>query len=127
MRDSATGEREAGDLLLQEIPDGFEAFRVVQANPPGEVDFQSHYERGLVPGLSRPFRGFEVLGVSTFADRDRAQRLVKSAERRGERAWLARLTFRADTGLWGLYNARTTHLEVFGLPQDLLARVEEIL
>lgn len=127
MKDSVTGEREGNDLLLQEIPDGLEAFRVVQANPPAEVDFQSHYERGLVPGLSRPFRGFEVLGVSTFVDRDRAQRLVRLAERRGGQAWLARLIFRADTGLWGVYNSRTTHLEVFGLPQDLFARVEEIL
>jgi hypothetical protein len=31
-------------------------------------------------------------------DRGRAQRLVRSAERRGEQAWLARLIFRADTG-----------------------------
>jgi hypothetical protein len=29
-------------------------------------------------------------------------------------------------GPWGVFKATTTHLEVFGLPADLLARVDHV-
>ena len=122
-------DSETGHVLLQEVPDGTVAYRMVQNNPPQAIDFQSHYERGRVVSLARPFRAYEVLGVSVFRDQARAQRLVDTAQRRAEPAWIARLVFAhgGTAALWGVYKERTGHLEVFGLPQDLLASVDSVL
>jgi hypothetical protein len=98
-------------------------YRMVQNDPPDLVDFQSHYERGTPPTPGKPFHAYQWLGVSVFLDRSRAERLANSARKRGEPAWVAQLTLTPDAGLWGVYKARTTHLEVFGLPQDLADRV----
>jgi hypothetical protein len=126
LKDSETGTRTGQDVLLQEIPDGLTVYRMVQNDPPIESDFQSYYERELVESLRRPFRAYQVFGVSTFLDRGRAERLLRTAEDRGEPAWIATMNLTAGAGLWGVYKARTTHLEVFGLPQDLLARVDHL-
>ncbi len=126
LSDSRTGQRSGNDVLLQEIPDGLIAYRVVQSNPPTEIDFQSYYERGKVRSLRRPFRADEVFGVSLFLSRAKARRLVDTAHRCGEQAWIATMNLRAGAGLGGVYNTKTTHLEVFGLPHDLLARVDQV-
>jgi len=126
LNDSERDERAGNDVLLQELPDGLIAYRMVQHDPPIGIDFQSHYERGKVPTLTRPFRAYEVLGVSMFVDRTKAERLVSTAHRRGEPAWIATMKLTVGAGLWGVYKPRTTHLEVFGLPQDLLARVDHV-
>jgi hypothetical protein len=125
LKDSATEQRSGNDVLLQEIPDGLIAYRTVQHNPPTVVDFQSHYESGKVPKLVRPYNAYEVLGVSMFLDRAKAQRLVDTAHKRREPAWIAEVELTAAGGaaLWGVYKKQSTHLEVFGLPDALLARV----
>lgn len=126
LKDSESAQRGGNDVLLQEIPDGLMAYRMVQNDPPIESDFHSHYERGLVASLRRPFRAYAIFGVSMFLDRAKADRLARSAHGRGEPAWIATMNLTAGAGLWGVYKARTTHLEVFGLPPDLLARVDRV-
>lgn len=126
LRDSETGQRTGSDVLLQEIPDGLLAYRKVGNKPADQTDFQSYYEVGTWRSLRRPFRAYAVLGVSFFVDRARAQRLVNTAHSRGEPAWIATMRLTAGAGLWGVYNSQTTHLEVFGLPRDLLARVDRV-
>jgi hypothetical protein len=126
LKDSERDGRAGNDVLLQELPDGLIAYRMVQHDPAIALDFQSHYERGEVPNLTRPFRAYEVLGVSMFLDRAKAERLASTARRRGEPAWIATMALTMGAGLWGVYKPRTTHLEVFGLPRDLLARVDHV-
>ena len=124
LKDSATGQREGNDLLLQEIPGELVAFRVVQHQPPTLEDFQSQYERRVAPRPDLPFQAYAWLGVSVWLDRDRAERLAERKRAAGEPAWVATLILNSAAGLWGLYNAKTTHIELFALPQDLLARVD---
>jgi hypothetical protein len=126
MKDSYTESRSGNDILLQQIPDDLVVYRMVQHNPPVAYDFQSHYERGAPPTPGMPFKAFAWMGVSMFLDRTRAERLADTARQRGESAWIAELILRPGAGLWGVYNAKTTHLEVFGLPQDLLDRVDNV-
>ncbi len=120
LRDSRTVD----DLLLQEIPADLVAYRMVQHGPPELVDFQSHYERRILPNPSKRFRAHDWLGVSVFEDRARAERLATTARGRGEDAWIAKLSIRSGAGIWGLYNATTTHIELFAMPHDLLQRVD---
>jgi hypothetical protein len=124
LKDSESGTRSGTDVLLQEIPHGVTAYRMVQNDPPTEDDFRSYYELRKIPTLLRPFRTFEVFGVSTYLRQAKAERIMQSAHRRREPAWVAELD---PSGLWGVYKAKTTHLEVFGLPADLVARVSKIL
>ena len=124
LKDSATAQRSGSDLLLQEIPADLVVYRMVANDPPTAIDFQSHYERGVQPRPGLPFHAYAWLGVSVFLDRGRAERLAETARRRGGRAAVAALILTSGTGLWGIYTARTTHLELFALPQDLLDRVD---
>lgn len=128
MKDSETGPREGTDVLLQEIPEGFEAWRLVQTDPPTEADFQSHYELGRVP--MRAFPSFALFGVSMFSERSKLDRMIRTRERRGQSSYCARIIFRPQEDdpmmLYGVYKARTAHLEVFAPPQDLLARVDHV-
>jgi hypothetical protein len=116
LKDSATGQRAGSDLLLQEIPGELVVYRMVKNDPPTALDFQSHYERGVMPTTGRPFRAYAWLGVSVFLDRARAERLAETARRRGAPASVATLILAAGTGTWGIYTPRTTHLELFALP-----------
>jgi hypothetical protein len=124
LRDSATAQRSGSDLLLQEIPTDLVVYRMVANDPPTTTDFQSHYERGVQPRPGLPFHAYAWLGVSVFLDRARAERLAETARRRGGPAAVATLILTSGTGLWGVYTVRTTHLELFALPQDLLDRVD---
>jgi hypothetical protein len=126
LKDSASDQRGGNDLLLQEIPDGLVAYRMVLHNPAVESDFHSHYERGVPPRPGMPFRAFQWFGVSLFLDRARAERLTRRAYKQGAEPWVATLRMTSGAGLWGIYTAATTHLEVFAVPQDLLARVDEV-
>jgi hypothetical protein len=124
LKDSATEQRSGSDLLLQEIPDDLVVYRMVQNDPPDLVDFQSHYERGTPPTPGKPFHAYQWLGVSVFLDRSKAEWLANTARKRGEPAWVAQLILTPGAGLWGVYKAKTTHLEVFAIPQDLKERVD---
>lgn len=127
MKDSLTEDRDGSDVLVQEIPDGIVAFRLVQNNPPIELDFESHYERGKVPTPGKPYHSYAWFGVSLFEDRSRVERMVKSAHNRGEQAWTAEIRFVAETGLYGVYNGRTTHIEAFAYPHEMLRLVDNVV
>lgn len=120
LKNSATGERTQDDLLLQNVPGGLVAFRAVLNDPPTEEDFKSHYELGLHPDPTRHYKAYAWFGVSFFLDDAKAERLVETARKRGDSAWLAKITFESDLGLYGTFNEKTTHLEVFGFPHVLL-------
>jgi hypothetical protein len=120
MRDSRNGEREPEDRLLQSIPEGTVGYRAIDGEVPVYEDFLSHHARGNRPNPTMPYRAYEWVGVSLFLDEARAARLV----RRMERGRVVPLTFRGGIAFSGVFNERTSHLEVFAPPQDLLNLVD---
>ncbi len=120
LKNSSTGERTQDDLLLQKIPNGTVAYRMVRNDPPTEDDFKSHYELDVLPNPTKHYKAYAFFGVSFFLDPAKADRLVATAHKRGDDAWNAGVTLKSGFGLYGTYNAKTTHLEVFGFPDDLL-------
>jgi hypothetical protein len=127
MKDCISGRRVGTDVLLAEIPSGFVGYRKVGRSSPTADDFRSHYELGILPNPAKPYRSYAWFGVSLFEDEGRAERLANTARRRGESAWVARLRFNGGTGLYGVYNPKNTHLEVFAIPQDLLALIDQVI
>lgn len=119
MKDSFTQQRSGRDVLLQEIPEGFVGYRLLRSAPPTGIDFQSAYELGKWPTPGKPYRSYAWFGVSLFEDRAKVERFANTAKRKGQTVWIAELVFPADTGLYGIYQAKTTHLEVFGFPHEL--------
>jgi hypothetical protein len=123
MPDAFSGTITPREARLQEVPAGFTGHRVVESYPPKEVDFWSAYELGKVPSPTQQYRSYAWFGVSLFENYTKAERMAQTARGRNKAVWIAELRFRPDSGIYGVYNARTTHLEVFAYPQELLALV----
>ena len=119
-------ELEPGIALLQPVPADFVGYRLVLSLPPRDVDFVSHYELDKKPDPTKPYLSYQWFGVSLFEDHQKVERMRRSAHNRGQTAWVATLRFLGQSGLYGIYNERTTHLEVFASPKDLLDLVENV-
>jgi hypothetical protein len=52
--------------------------------------------------------------------------MAETVSRRGTDAWIAAVEIQPASGLWGVYTERTTHLEVFAYPQDLLSMLRSV-
>lgn len=81
---------------------------------------------GKRPTPTGHYKAFSWFGVSLFIDRGRIDRLAARAHEQGQRAGIARVRITPGDGLYAMYTSKSTHLEVFGFPEHLLARVDGI-
>ena len=83
-------------------------------------------ELGKIPRPGQLYPSYGWFGVSLFIDGARVERFARTALRRGQHPRIAELRFRAEPTLHGVYTGKTTHLEVFGIPQVFLAFVDSL-
>jgi hypothetical protein len=121
LRDSFTGSVGQDDALLQPIPAGLVAYRLVQSAISADSDFTSHYERRLKPDPTKAYLSYEWFGVSLYLKPAKLNWHVRTARRKGGDPYIAELQFGPGSGLYGIYKPKTTHLEAFGTPQALRA------
>jgi len=120
-KDSERDQRTQKDLLLQHLSHEAIVYRAVRNDPPGAADFVSHYESGRRPVPSQHYKAFAWFAVSMFASRTTVDRFVQNRAKTGEAWYTAEVRLVPGLGIYVVYRPKTTHLDVFGFPNDLLS------